>query len=136
MGYENYKLTRVEVRGKVAYLTIDNPPVNLITRALLEELTRVSTELEADDTLLVVVLRSANQDFFIAHFDVAAILDFPVDKPARREDYSNEFYHEMCERFRLMNKVTIAQIEGRVGGGGSELAMSFDMRFGSGVRPA
>ena len=50
MGYENYKLTRVEVRGKVAYLTIDNPPVNLITRALLEELTRVSTELEADDT--------------------------------------------------------------------------------------
>jgi enoyl-CoA hydratase/carnithine racemase len=36
----------------------------------------------------------------------------------------------MCERFRTMNKVTIAQIEGRVGGGGSELAMSFDMRFG------
>jgi enoyl-CoA hydratase/carnithine racemase len=29
-----------------------------------------------------------------------------------------------------MNKVTIAQIEGRVGGGGSELSMSFDMRFG------
>jgi enoyl-CoA hydratase/carnithine racemase len=36
----------------------------------------------------------------------------------------------MCERFRTMDKVTIAQIEGRVGGGGSELAMSFDMRFG------
>jgi enoyl-CoA hydratase/carnithine racemase len=29
-----------------------------------------------------------------------------------------------------MDKVTIAQIEGRVGGGGSELAASFDMRFG------
>ena len=29
-----------------------------------------------------------------------------------------------------MNKVTIAQIEGRVGGGGSELAAAFDMRFG------
>ena len=36
----------------------------------------------------------------------------------------------MCERFRTMDKVTIAQIEGRVGGGGSELAASFDMRFG------
>src|SRR5262245_49410130 len=125
MGYEDYKLIRVALRGKIAYATIDNPPINLITRPLLEEITRLSTELEADDDLLVVVLRSANPDFFIAHFDVAAILEFPIDKPARRDDYANAFYHEMCERFRLMNKVTIAQIEGRVGGGGSELAMSF-----------
>ena len=29
-----------------------------------------------------------------------------------------------------MDKVTIAQIEGRVGGGGSELVSSMDMRFG------
>jgi enoyl-CoA hydratase/carnithine racemase len=130
MAYENYKLVRIEVRGKVAYATIDNPPVNLITRPLLEEFRRLSAELEAAEELLVVVLRSANPDFFIAHFDVAAILEFPIDKPARYEDYANAFYHDMCERFRLMNKVTIAQIEGRVGGGGSELAMSFDMRFG------
>jgi enoyl-CoA hydratase/carnithine racemase len=130
MAYDMYKLIRVEVRGRVAYATIDNPPVNVITPALLDELTRLSVQLEADDGLLVIVLRSANPDFFIAHFDVGAILEFPVDEPARREDYANAFYHDMCERFRLMNKVTIAQIEGRVGGGGSELAMSFDMRFG------
>ena len=36
----------------------------------------------------------------------------------------------MCERVRTMDKVTIAQIEGRVGGGGSELSAAFDMRFG------
>jgi enoyl-CoA hydratase/carnithine racemase len=36
----------------------------------------------------------------------------------------------MCERFRTMEKVTIAQVEGRVGGGGSELISAFDMRFG------
>ena len=29
-----------------------------------------------------------------------------------------------------MNKIIIAQIEGRIGGGGSELAAAFDMRFG------
>jgi enoyl-CoA hydratase/carnithine racemase len=130
MAYNMYKLIKVEVRGKIAYATIDNPPVNVITLDLLNELTRLSTQLEADDDLLVFVLRSANPDFFIAHFDVGAILEFPVDKPARHEDYANAFYHDMCERFRLMNKITIAQIEGRVGGGGSELSMSFDMRFG------
>jgi enoyl-CoA hydratase/carnithine racemase len=130
MSYETYKLVRVEQKGKSAYATIDNPPINLITRSLLDELVQLSTEFEADENLLVVVLRSANPDFFIAHFDVAAILKFPTDKPARRDDYANAFYHDMCERFHLMNKITIAQIEGRVGGGGSELAMSFDMRFG------
>ena len=31
---------------------------------------------------------------------------------------------------RTMNKIIIAQIEGRVGGGGSELSAAFDMRFG------
>ena len=130
MSYESYKVVRVEQKGKIAYATIDNPPINLITRNLLDELVQLSTDFEADENLLVVVLRSANPDFFIAHFDVAAILKFPTDKPARREDYANAFYHDMCERFRLMNKITIAQIEGRVGGGGSELAMSCDMRFG------
>jgi enoyl-CoA hydratase/carnithine racemase len=36
----------------------------------------------------------------------------------------------MCELFRTMPKATIAQIEGRVGGGGCELIQAFDMRFG------
>ena len=36
----------------------------------------------------------------------------------------------MCERVRTMDKVTIAQIEGRVGGGGSEFVLGMDMRFG------
>src|SRR5947209_14408228 len=124
MSYERYKLIRVEQKGKLAYATLDNPPINLITTGLLDELVQLSTDFEADEDLLVIVLKSANPDFFIAHFDVAAILKFPTDKPARREDYANAFYHDMCERFRLMNKITIAQIEGRVGGGGSELAMS------------
>ena len=35
----------------------------------------------------------------------------------------------MCEQLRQMPKATIAVIEGRVGGGGSELALSCDMRF-------
>ena len=130
MAYENYTTLSVQVRGRVAYATINNPPVNLITKPLFEDLLRLSLELEADDNLLVFVLRSANPEFFIAHFDVSSILEFPIEGEPKHEDYANAFYHDMCERYRLMNKVTIAQIEGRVGGGGSELAMSFDMRFG------
>jgi enoyl-CoA hydratase/carnithine racemase len=37
----------------------------------------------------------------------------------------------MCEQYRTMPKATIAKIAGRVGGGGSELSASLDMRFGA-----
>jgi len=74
-------------------------------------------------------LKSADPDFFIAHFDVQALLDMPVEGEAARDSALNEF-HAMCERFRNMDKVTIAQVEGRVGGGGNELISAFDMRFG------
>ena len=128
MAYE-YDLLNVTVTGRVARVTVCNPPINIITRDLYVELLKLSTELEADPDLAVVVLKSADPDFFIAHFDVSLILDFPTEGEARREEELNPF-HAMCERFRTMDKVTIAQIEGRVGGGGSELAASFDMRFG------
>jgi enoyl-CoA hydratase/carnithine racemase len=128
MSYD-YKLLKVEKRGRVATVTVSNPPINIITLPLYAELSALSKELKADPDLTVVVLKSADPDFFLAHFDVAAILSFPTDTEAQRDSELNE-YHQMCERFRTMDKVTIAQIEGRVGGGGSELSASFDMRFG------
>lgn len=128
MAYE-YELLRVEKTGRLATVTIDNPPINLITLALYMELVALSEELAADDDLTVVVFRSADPDFFMAHFDVEAILAMPTDGEAERSSELNPF-HGIGERFRTMDKVTIAQIEGRVGGGGSELALSMDMRYG------
>ena len=128
MAYD-FKLMNVVQQGRVATVTINNPPVNVITMALLEELDALSTALKADTDLTVVVIRSADPDFFLAHFDVTAILDRPIGFEPQRDAQLKPF-HVLCERFRTMNKVIIAQIEGRVGGGGSELSAAFDMRFG------
>ncbi|GGC85702.1 enoyl-CoA hydratase/isomerase family protein [Chelatococcus reniformis] len=124
-----YDLIRLERNGRVAIATIDAPPLNIITLALYRELTALAKEIEADEGLTVFILRSANPEFFMAHFDVAAILDFPTDEEPRRDPRPNPF-HEMCGRLRTMAKVTIAQIEGRAGGGGSEIAMNCDLRYG------
>jgi len=128
MPYENYNRLRIAQEGRIVTAIIDNPPINLITLELYQELIRLSKELEADDDTLAFVLKSADRDFFIAHFDVMALLAMDVKTEPLR-GAPNE-YHAMCERFRTMGKATIAQIEGRVGGGGSELVASFDMRFG------
>jgi enoyl-CoA hydratase/carnithine racemase len=129
MAYD-YQLVRVTVDDGVAVATIDAPPINVMTIPLYIELAQLAGELSADDDVRVVVLRSANPEFFIAHFDVEAILQFPTDGDPVREDDLNAF-HVMCETFRTMPKATIAEINGRVGGGGSELSASFDMRFGA-----
>jgi enoyl-CoA hydratase/carnithine racemase len=130
MAYEGYRLIRFAREGRIVTATVDNPPINIITPDLYAEVARLSQDLADDPEALVFVLKSANPDFFLAHFDVSAILTFPTDRAPAREAWDRNAYHAMCERFRTMDKVTIAQIEGRVGGGGSELSMSFDMRFG------
>lgn len=116
----------VEMDGGIATVTIDSPPINLFTVELFVRTAHLIEQLAVDPEVRVVVLRSADPDFFIAHFDVAAILGFPTDSPVPSELNG---YHRMCETLRTMPKPTIAVIEGRVGGGGSELALSCDMRF-------
>jgi len=116
------------VSDGVAVVTIDNPPVNLFDLSLYPAMVRVSDELASDDGVRAVVLASANPDFFIAHFDVSLILSLPRDMgtPGTLTDFDR-----MCENFRTMPKPTIAAIDGRVGGGGSELTLACDMRFAS-----
>jgi len=116
----------VTIDERIATVMIDSPPINLFTVPMFLGMGGVARRLADDRGVRVVVLRSANPDFFIAHFDVEAILSFPTDAPPPTELNA---YHEMCETFRTMPKATIAVIEGRVGGGGSELALSCDMRF-------
>jgi enoyl-CoA hydratase/carnithine racemase len=126
MKYKDYPTIRVDVVGGVATVTLSNPPINLFDLNLYTDMARVSTELAGDDDVRVVVLRSANKDFFIAHFDVTAILALPTDQSEQPVVHD---FHAMCERFRTMPKATIAVVEGRVAGGGSELTLSCDMRF-------
>ncbi len=115
----------VDNRG-VATIVVDHPPINLMTTDVFVELAKLTSELAIDTDVRVVVLRSANPEWFIAHFDVEAILGFPTDAAPPSELPG---FHRMCETLRTMPKPTIAVIEGRVGGGGNEVAMSCDMRF-------
>ena len=119
----------VVVEHRVCWATIDAPPVNVMTVGLLTDLIKLANEVAADEGVGTLVLQSVDPDFFIAHFDVEAILKFPTDaEPSRAGELSS--FHRMCETFRTMPKATIAKVNGRVGGGGAELAASMDMRFG------
>jgi enoyl-CoA hydratase/carnithine racemase len=127
-----YETLRVERDAGIAWVTIDHPPVNLLDLAMLRDLTLLVGELEAEEVTApgatrVMVLRSADPEFFIAHADLGLIRALPRDP--RPEPTTLDFFPGLVERFRTLPLVTIAQIEGRARGGGSELALSLDMRF-------
>ena len=60
MAYD-YELLKVETEGRLAWVTVSNPPINLITLPLYAELVALSQELAADKDLTVVVMKSLPQ---------------------------------------------------------------------------
>ncbi len=128
MTYADFECLKVRSNEGVAFVTIDHPPINLFDLTLIAEMDRLGRALEADDDVRVVVVDSADPDFFIAHADVELILALPAEA-ARLEPQEPSFFQEMVDRFRTMPKATIALIEGICRGGGSEFVLSMDMRF-------
>ena len=127
VAYGSYSTLRVTVDKAVASITIDHGELNLMDMTMLEDLDRVGRQLEADPAVKVVVLQSANPEFFIAHADINVITRLPATPPVRQERLG--WVHAVLDRFRTMPKATIAKIQGRCRGGGSELALACDMRF-------
>jgi enoyl-CoA hydratase/carnithine racemase len=127
METQGYTALRVRVEGGVALATIDHPPINLFDGALIAEFDRLGREVEADPEVRVLVVDSANPEFFIAHADVELILQLPRGPQEAPTELSP--FQAMVDRFRTMPKVSIAVIEGRARGGGSELVLGMDMRF-------
>jgi len=125
--YGDLELLNVTIVAGVARVVIDHPPMNLLSMDLMRELNTLHRFIEADNAVRVVVFSSADPDFFIAHADGADILALPEDLSPPRDEIVG--LHRLMERWRTCSKPTIAQLEGRTRGGGSEFVMSLDMRF-------
>src|SRR4051794_27604698 len=114
MRYSDYKCFQFRIDSGVAFVSIDHPPINLLDEVLSQEFDKLGRELEADESVRVVVLESALPDFFIAHSGLGR-----VGAASKIVSHTRSFRltQTIGERFRNMPKVTIAKIEGRARGG-------------------
>jgi enoyl-CoA hydratase/carnithine racemase len=126
MPYSDYKCFQFKFDSGVAFVSINHPPINLLDEVLSPEFDRLGKQLEIDEGIRVVVLQSALPDFFIAHSGLGRVGAAPKVVSHTR---SFRLTQMIGERFRNMPKVTIAKIEGRARGGGSEIALAMDMCF-------
>lgn len=115
--------------GTVAHLTLNNPPMNLVTDELLDELDAALAQLEAEapGDVRVVVVSGSGERAFSAGSDVKV---FDSHRGAAgRPHFARE--EAVFKRLAELPMPTIAAIEGNALGGGLELALACDIRVAS-----
>jgi enoyl-CoA hydratase/carnithine racemase len=116
----------VRRNGAAVFAEISAPPMNLLGPELVRDLVSLIRQAEADDSVQVLVFTSSDPDYFISHVDVTRIAEYRAEaaKLTGEAPIALLFHHLSASRL-----VTIAQIEGRVRGAGSEFVLACDMRF-------
>jgi enoyl-CoA hydratase len=115
-----------EQDGPVAVVTIDNPPMNALSAALLEELEQELDRLDADDGTRAIVLRGGGERAFVAGADIK---EFPALRAsAAEEGGSARGIQKLGVRMDAARTPFVAAIQGFCLGGGLELAMCCDVR--------
>jgi enoyl-CoA hydratase/carnithine racemase len=107
----------------VALLTLDNPPLNLVTLELTRRLQAALDRLASDPAARVLVVGGAGSRAFCAGSDVSefgSVMDDVVQKKLAAE---NAAYSRLDD----FPKPTIAALDGLAYGGGLELAVCCDL---------
>jgi enoyl-CoA hydratase len=112
--------------GGVAIVTLDNPPVNALKAALLEELEAELVGLDEELDARAIVIRGAGERAFVAGADIK---EFPALREAAGETGgSARGIQKVGLTIEAMRTPVVAAIHGFCLGGGLELAMACDIR--------
>jgi enoyl-CoA hydratase len=115
---------RVDREGAVAVLTIDHPPANAISRAVISGLRDAVAEIGRPESgVRVAVLTGQGEKFFAAGADVTEFQTLGLDNIAAGQALTLEM--ERCP------VPLIAAVNGIAFGGGCELALACDVRIAS-----
>jgi len=114
--------------GAVVTVTLDLPPHNLVGVDLVVGLFGLLPEVEADESVAVVVFRSADPDFFLMHGDVEVLLEAegsaePITEP--------NIAAALFERIHRAPFLTVGVVDGYARGGGCEFLSALDLRVGT-----
>src|SRR3954452_23496045 len=113
--------------GAVGYVTLDKPPANSYDKDFMDELGAAVDAAAADDAVKAVIVRSASKRFFCAGADIKAFL--ANDTAANMAMI--ERGHEVLAAIARIPKIFIALVEGHALGGGLEISLACDLRFGA-----
>jgi enoyl-CoA hydratase len=120
-------LVRFALREGVGIVTLDNPPLNLITRQLTRDLGDTLAAVEANREVRTVIVCGAGSRAFSAGSDIKEFVGL-MDRGTVVEEKLS-FENDTFDRLAGLAQPTIAALGGLTLGGGAELALCCDYRI-------
>lgn len=118
------KLVELEIGERLAILTINNPPVNPLTKDVLAQLEKTVDELSTNEDVWALIITGAGEKAFVAGADIR---QFPFLKQEDGRKMA-EWGQQIFDKIAALKMPVIAAINGFALGGGCELAMACDIR--------
>lgn len=114
---------RLAIKGPLACVTLDRPPLNILTTAMLVELGRAFETAGRDEAVRVIRLEAAGK-VFSAGVDVA-------DHVGERIEPMIEALTELFVTLEAVRQPTVSVVHGAALGGGCELVLATDLCWAS-----
>ena len=109
----------------IAFLTLNNPPANTYSYAMMQALDESILKARMDESVQLIVITGHGEKFFCAGADIAMLSDVtPTFKY-----YFCLHANETLNRLEQTPKLVVAAINGHCVGGGLEVAMAADIRL-------
>ncbi|MFQ5538210.1 MAG: enoyl-CoA hydratase/isomerase family protein [Gemmatimonadota bacterium] len=118
-------LVHYDVQGKVAVLTLDDPPANTYTHEMMRQLDEGIVQARFDQNVEVIVITGAGDKFFCAGANIGMLSESDPDFKYCFCLHANE----TLNRLEHTPKLVIAALNGHTVGGGLEIAMAADIRI-------
>jgi len=126
-----YQFVMVAIAERIATVTLNNPPSNLLNTSVLKELDQLFGTLEADLAVRVVILTASGRSFCTGA-DIKELAEISTMHQGTEFSGRGQALLNRIERF---DKPVIAAINGTCLGGGLELAMACHMRVAAAEIP-
>lgn len=125
--YEHYRSLKLERRGAVLVVTLDNPPTNAADLGIHRELSTLFEDVARDEQTKVVVVTGAGERAFSAGGDIDVMIAQFTDTESLRVQIAEA--HRLLHALLMLEKPVIARINGHAIGFGATLALFSDISY-------
>lgn len=126
----SYSTFSLKQDGAILRVTLSNPPINLLSFKMIGELFQLGGALVVDTQTRVVIIDSADPDFFVAHVDLEDVAAAAADPSQGAGKYPDiNALQALAVSWQALPQITIAKVAGRCRGGGFEFILGLSMRF-------